>query len=75
MTGPWSTLEHDQACHGAQRFLAIVSWVIPGSVTAAGLRLIGPQLKQFLGIFERLFHLSSLASFFVVPIDLARISN
>jgi hypothetical protein len=37
--------------------------------------IAGPRLKPFLGVFERLFYLSSITWMLIVAIDLARISG
>ena len=73
--GLWATLKHYPAWHRAKAFLAIVPWVMPGSVVAVVLAIRGPRLKPFFGAFERLFYVSSLAWLFVVSIDLGRISG
>jgi hypothetical protein len=72
----WSTLNHYSAWQGVKSPLGILSWVILGSVIGLVLAL-RPQLRLHLivGLVERLFYLASLTWFFIVAIDLARISG
>jgi hypothetical protein len=66
--GSWAALKHYPAWHRAKAFLAIVPWVMPGSVVAVVLAIRGPRLKPFFGAFEHLFYVFSLAWLFVVSI-------
>jgi hypothetical protein len=72
----WSTLMHYPAWFGVQTALNVLNWVILGSLIALVLGLRPEfRLHQIVGLFERLFYLSSLTWFFIVAIDLARISG
>jgi Protein of unknown function (DUF998) len=74
-TSLWSTLRHYPEWHGAKTPLTILPWIMLGSVIALVVSLRGPRLKPVLGVFERLFYVSSIAWLFVVTINLARISG
>jgi hypothetical protein len=67
---------HYPAWFGVKSALNVLNWVILGSLIGLVLG-IGPRLRLHLivGLFERLFYLSSLTWFFIVAIDLARISG
>ena len=73
-TGLWSTLSHYPAWRGAEGALTIIPRIMLGSVIAVVLAIVGPRLKPFFGVFERLFYLSSITWVLIVAIDLARIS-
>jgi hypothetical protein len=55
--------------------LTIIPWITLGSVIAVVLAIRGPLLHPFFGVFERLFHLSSITWMPIVAIHLARISG
>jgi len=57
-TGPWSTLSHYPAWHGAESSLTIIPWVMLGSVTAVVLAIRGSRLKPAFRAFEYLFYYS-----------------
>ncbi len=72
----WSTLMHYAAWFGVKSALNILNWVILGSLIGLVLGIRpGLRLHLIVGLFERLFYLSSLTWFFIVAIDLARISG
>ena len=48
-------------------------WVITITASLTGIAIIGPQLKRIFGLLERSYYASSIAWFFVVSIELARI--
>lgn len=73
-TGLWGTLQQYPGWRGVEGALTILPWIMLGSVIAVVLAIRGPRWKPYLGAFERLFYLSSLTWFFVVAIDLARLS-
>ena len=50
-------------------------WVITGTAIATGLAIKAPRLKQRFGLIERLYYVSSIAWFFVVSIELARLGG
>jgi hypothetical protein len=44
-----------------------------GAAVGVLVALRGPRLRRILGLFERLFYVSSIAWFLIVSIELARI--
>ncbi len=56
----WSTLRHYPAWNGAEGALSVIPWIMLGSVIAVVLAIRGSRLKPFLGVFERLFYVSSI---------------
>ena len=44
-----------------------------GGAVGTLVALRGPRLKRIVGLFERLFYVSSIAWFFIVAIELGRI--
>jgi hypothetical protein len=44
-----------------------------GAAVGTLVALRAPRLKRIFGLFERLFYISSIAWFFIVAIELARI--
>ena len=70
------TLGHEAAWHAVKGLVdGWLPWVITGTATATGLAIIGPRLKRIFGLIERLYYVSSIAWFFVVSIELARIGH
>jgi Protein of unknown function (DUF998) len=74
-TGLWSTLRHYPRWQGAEGALTIIPWIMLGSVIAVVVAIVGPRLKPFFGLFERLFYVSSITWVLIVAIDLARFSS
>jgi hypothetical membrane protein len=68
-----STLEHRPAWRGVKGWLTALPWVMTGGAVGTLVALRGPRLKRIVGLFERLFYISSIAWFFIVAIELARI--
>jgi len=68
-----STLEHRPAWHSVKGWLTALPWVMTGGAVGTLVALRGPRLKRIVGLFERLFYVSSIAWFFIVAIELARI--
>ena len=68
-----STLEHRPAWHNVKGWLTALPWVMTGGAVGTLVALRGPRLNRIVGLFERLFYVSSIAWFFVVAIELARI--
>ncbi|MCZ8514319.1 hypothetical protein O9H85_18180 [Paenibacillus filicis] len=71
--GLWTNLSHYPSFQDAESLLTIVPWVMFWFVIAVVLALIIPRLKNFFGLFERLFLLSTYVWLFVVSIELARL--
>jgi hypothetical membrane protein len=69
------TLEHEPAWEGVNGWLTTLPWVMTGSAIGILLALRGPRLKLITGLIERLFYVSSIAWFFIVTIELARIAS
>jgi hypothetical protein len=69
------TLEHEAAWQGVKGWLTTLPWVMTGSAIGILLALGGPRLKLRFGLIERLFYVSSIAWFFIVSIELARIAG
>jgi hypothetical protein len=70
-----STLEHEAAWQGVKGWLTTLPWVMTGSAIAVIVALRAPRLKLIFGLLERLFYVSSIAWFFIVSIELARIAG
>ena len=70
-----STLEHRPAWHGVKGWLTALPWVMTGGAVGTLVALRGPRLKRIVGLFERLFYVSSLAWFLIVSIELAHIGH
>ena len=68
-----STLEHRPAWHNVKGWLTTLPWVMTGGAVGTLVALRGPRLKRIVGLFERLFYVASIAWFFIVAIELARI--
>ena len=67
-----STLEHRAAWHGVKGSLNILPWVMTGGAVGTLVAMRSPRLKR-VGLFERLFYVSSIVWFFIVSIELVRI--
>lgn len=70
-----STLEHRPAWQGVKGWLTALPWVMISGAVGTLVALRGPRLKRIVGLFERLFYLSSLAWFLIVAIELAHIGH
>jgi hypothetical membrane protein len=68
-----STLEHRAAWHGVKGWLTALPWVMIGGAVGTLIALRAPRLHRIVGLFERLFYVASIAWFFIVAIELARI--
>jgi Protein of unknown function (DUF998) len=66
-----STLEHRPAWHGVKGWLTALPWVMTGG--AVGTLVAMRSRFKRVGLFERLFYVSSIAWFFIVAIEVARI--
>ncbi len=66
-----STLEHRAAWHGVNGWLNVLPWVMTGG--AVGTLVAMRSRFKRVGLFERLFYVSSILWFFIVAIELARI--
>ncbi len=66
-----STLEHRAAWHGVKGWLNVLPWVMTGG--AVGTLVAMRSRFKRVGLFERLFYVSSILWFFIVAIELARI--
>jgi Protein of unknown function (DUF998) len=69
-----SAVEHEAAWQGVKGWLTALPWVMTGAAIGVLLAL-RPRLKLKFGLLERLFYVSSIAWFFIVSIDLARIAG
>jgi Protein of unknown function (DUF998) len=69
------TLEHEQAWHGVKGWFTTLPWVMTGSAIGVVVALRAPRLGRIFGLIERLFYVSSIAWFFIVSIELARIAG
>ncbi len=69
------TLRDEPAWHGAEGLVVNIPWIMLGAVVATGLALRRPRLRAIFGLLERLFYLSTLAWFFVISIELARVGG
>jgi len=70
-----STLEHRPAWHGVKAWLTALPWVMTGGAVGTLVALRGPRVKRIVGLFERLFYVSSIAWFLIVAIELAHIGH
>jgi Protein of unknown function (DUF998) len=70
-----STLEHEAAWHGVKGWLTTLPWVMTGAAIGLLVGLRAPRLHLIYGLIERLFYVSSIAWFFIVSIELARIAG
>jgi Protein of unknown function (DUF998) len=70
-----STLEHQAAWQGVKAWLTTLPWVMTGAAIGLIVGLRAPRLHQIYGLIERLFYVSSIAWFFIVSIELARIAG
>ena len=70
-----STLEHRPAWHSVKGWLTALPWVMTGGAVGTLIALRGPRLKRIVGLFERLFYVSSIAWFLIVSIELAHIGQ
>jgi hypothetical protein len=68
-----STLEHRPAWQGVKGWLTALPWVTIGGAVGTLVALRAPRLERIVGLFERLFYVASIAWFFIVAIELARI--
>jgi len=68
-----STLENRPAWHGVKGWLTALPWVMIGGAVGTLVALSGPRLRRIAGLFERLFYVASIAWFFIIAIELARI--
>ena len=66
-----STLEHRPAWHSVKGWLSVLPWVMTGG--AVGTLVAMRSRFKRVGLFERLFYVASIAWFFIVAIELARI--
>ena len=73
--GLWPALRCYPAWGGSRGALAIIAWIMLGSVIAVVVAVRGPRLHPFSGVFERLFCLSSITWMLMAAIGLARISG
>jgi hypothetical protein len=70
------TLGHEPAWHAVHGLVAgWLPWVITITATVTGVSIVGPRLKRIFGLIERSYYLFSIIWFFVVSIELARISS
>jgi hypothetical protein len=70
-----STLEHEAAWQGVKGWLTTLPWVMTGAAVGLIVGLRAPRLHLIYGLIERLFYASSIAWFFIVSIELARIAS
>jgi Protein of unknown function (DUF998) len=70
-----SAVEHEAAWHSVKGWLSALPWVMTGAAIGILLALRAPRLKERFGLIERLFYVSSIAWFFIVSIELARIAG
>jgi hypothetical protein len=70
------TLGREPAWHSVKGLVdGWLPWVITGTATATALAIVGPRLKRIFGLIERLYYVSSITWFFVISIELARITK
>jgi len=69
------TLEHEAAWQGVKGWITTLPWVMTGSAIGVLVGLRAPRLKLIVGLIERLFYVSSIAWFFIVSVELARIAG
>jgi Protein of unknown function (DUF998) len=70
-----SAVEHEAAWQGVKGWLTALPWVMTGAAIGILVALRAPRLKRKFGLIERLFYVSSIAWFFIVSIELARIAG
>jgi hypothetical protein len=70
-----SAVEHEVAWHSVKGWLNALPWVMTGAAVGNIVALRAPGLKERFGLIERLFYVSSIAWFFIVSIELARIAG
>jgi hypothetical protein len=70
-----STLEHEVAWHQVKGWLTALPWVMTGAAIGLLVALRAPRLHEIYGLLERVFYVSSIAWFFIVSIELARIAG
>ena len=70
-----STLEHEAAWQSVKGWLTTLPWVMTGSAIALVVGLRAPRLHLIYGLIERVFYVASIAWFFIVSIELARIAG
>ncbi len=63
---------HRPAWHGVKGWLSALPWVMTGGAVGTLVAMRSSRLKR-VGLFERLFYVASIAWFFIVAIELARI--
>ena len=66
-----STLENRPAWHSIKGWLTALPWIMTGAAAATLVALRGLRLKRIVGLFERVFYVSSIAGFFIIAIELA----
>lgn len=70
------TIGHESAWHAVNGLVdGWLPWVITATAIATGLVIRAPRLQHIFGLIERLYHVSSIAWFLVVAIELARIGG
>lgn len=70
------TLGNEPAWHAVHGLVdGWLPWVITITASATGVAMIRPRLKSIFGLIERSYYASSIAWFFVVSIELARIGS
>ena len=70
-----TAVEGEAAWHSVKGWLAALLWVMTGAAIGVLVALRAPRLKRKFGLIERLFYVSSIAWFFIVSIELARIGT
>ncbi len=70
-----SAVEHEAAWQSVKGWLTALPWVMTGAAIGLLVALRAPRLKERYGLIERLFYVSSIAWFFIVSIELARIAG
>ena len=70
------TLGHEPAWQPVKGLVdGWLPWVITGTAIATGIAIRASRLQQRFGLIERLYYVSSIAWFFVVSIELARLGG
>jgi hypothetical protein len=70
-----SAVEHRLAWHSVKGWLNVLPWVMTGAAVGTLVALRAPRLRERFGLIERLFYVASIAWFFIVAIELARIAG
>ena len=70
-----TAVEHEAAWQSVKGWLSALPWVMTGAAIGILVALRVPRLKRKFGLIERLFYVSSIAWFFIVSIELARIAG